>query len=158
MRHSERGQWVRAGLSCVCLDLANFPNFHELPTFTQIPKDRRAMSNRGTPKTPKNKCGAARLPAGFKWCGNCGFNVGCGLIKSPKTRRMHAIKEMKFRKGRINKMTRHIRQRSLTLQLLERQAGLLVDILKKSMSKVNNEDHLNTPRELHDERVPMDNR
>ena len=140
------------------MDLANFPNFHDLPTFTQILKDMRAMSNRSTPKAPKNKSGVARLPAGFKWCGYCGFNVDCGLIRSPKTRRMHAIKKIKLRKGRISKMTRHIRWRSLTLQLLEKQAGLLVDILKKSIGKVNNEDHLNAHREPQDERVLVDNK
>lgn len=37
------------------------------------------------------------------------------------------------------------------------QAGLLVDILMKSIMEVNNEDHFNVPRELQDEGVPVDN-
>lgn len=34
------------------------------------------------------------------------------------------------------------------------QAGLLVDILMKSINEVNDEDYLNAPRELQDEGVP----
>jgi len=42
------------------------------------------------------------------------------------------------------------------LQFLEKQAGLLVDILKKSIYKVDVEDHFNIPRGLQDEGVPVD--
>jgi len=53
-------------------------------------------------------------------------------------------------------MTRHIRRRSLTLQFLEKQAGLLVDILEKSIYEVDVEDHFNIPRGFRDEGVPVD--
>lgn len=54
-------------------------------------------------------------------------------------------------------MTGHIHRRSLALQFLEKQAGLLVDILMKKINEINNEDHLNAPRGLQDEGVPVGN-
>ena len=51
-------------------------------------------------------------------------------------------------------MTPHIRRRSLTFPIIKMQAGLLVDILMKSINEVNDEDYLNAPRELQDEGVP----
>jgi len=53
-------------------------------------------------------------------------------------------------------MTRYIRRRLLTLQFLEKQAGLLVNILKDSIYKVNFEDHFNIPRGFQDKGVPVD--
>ena len=53
-------------------------------------------------------------------------------------------------------MTHYICRRSLTLQFLEKQAGLLVDILEKSIYEVDVEDHFNTPRGFQDEGVPVD--
>jgi len=53
-------------------------------------------------------------------------------------------------------MTRYIHRRSLTLQFLEKQAGLLVNILEKSIYEVDVEDHFNTPRGFQDEGVPVD--
>jgi len=53
-------------------------------------------------------------------------------------------------------MTHYIRRRSLTLQFLEKQAGLLVDILKDSIYEVNFEDHFNIPRGFRDKGVPVD--
>ena len=70
---------------------------------------------------------------------------------------MHEFKEREIAKCKTSIMTRHIRRQSLTLQFLEKQAGLLVDILMKSINEVNGEDHLSAPRELQDEGVPVDN-
>jgi len=53
-------------------------------------------------------------------------------------------------------MTRYIHRQSLTLQFLEKQAGLLVNILKKSIYKVDVEDHFNVPRGLQDKGAPVD--
>ena len=113
------------------------------------------MSNRNTPKAPKKKSGAARLP-GYERCWCRGFNVGCGLIRSRRTRQRHTVREREIRKGRISIITRHIRRRSLTLQFLEKQADLLVDILMELIDEVNDGDHLNAPRELQDG-VSVDN-
>ena len=55
---------------------------------------------------------------------------------------LHAIKEIKHIKGIISTVTCYIHRQSLTLQFLEKQVGLLVDILEKSTYKVDVEDHL----------------
>ena len=73
---------------------------------------------------------------------------------SLKTHQMHAIEKREIQKGRISIMTPHIRRRSLTFPIIKMQAGLLVDILMKSINEVNDEDYLNAPRELQDEGVP----
>ena len=53
-------------------------------------------------------------------------------------------------------MTHYIHRQSLTLQFLEKQVGLLVDILEKSIYEVKVEDHFNIPRGFWDEGVPVD--
>ena len=85
-----------------------------------------------------------------------GFNIGCGLIRSEWTRRIHAFNERKLIKGIFSTTTRTIRSRSLTLQFLEIQVGLLVDLLEKSINDVNGDDHFNVPRWLQDEGVRVD--
>src|SRR6267154_779520 len=133
---------------------------YKFPKFLQSAKvhmNTEAMSNRNAPKAPKNKSGAARLPAGYeqRWC--CGSNDGCGLIRLPKKRQLHVIKEIEVQKGIFSIMTCHIHRQSLTLQFLEKQAGLLGDILMKSINQVNDEDYLNAPRKFQNEQVHMDN-
>jgi len=54
-------------------------------------------------------------------------------------------------------MTHYICRWLLTLQFLEKQVGLLVNILKKSIYKVAVEDCFNIPRGFRDEGVPVDN-
>src|SRR5882757_643850 len=115
------------------------------------------MSNRNAPKSLRNKFGAARRPGGFEQCWCRGFGIGCGLIRSSATRRLHEITEKRIRKGRISIMTRRIRRRSLTLQFLEKQAGILVDILNQLINDDDDKDHSGSPRDLQDEGVPVDN-
>ena len=73
------------------------------------------------------------------------------------THRIHVIKERKIRQGKISTMTHCICRQSLTLQFLDTHAGLLVNILNQSLDEVNNNNHLNTPEELHDRGMPMGN-
>jgi len=53
-------------------------------------------------------------------------------------------------------MTHYICRWLLTLQFLEKQAGLLVNILEKSIYEVEVEDHFNIPRGFWDKGVPVD--
>src|SRR5258708_3873537 len=115
------------------------------------------MSNKNAPKSLRNKFGAARRPPGFEWCWCQGFNIGCGLVRSSKMCHVHTIKEKRIRKGRISIMTRRICRRSLTLQFLEKQASILVDTLKQLINEDDDKDHLDSPRELQDDGVPLDN-
>ena len=48
-------------------------------------------------------------------------------------RQIHAIKERKIRKGRFSITTHYICRQSLTLQFLEMQASLLVEIPMESI-------------------------
>jgi len=137
----------------------HFFGLREFPKFPQLAKfhmDMPATRSRHTPKAPKSKSGAARPPAGLEWCWCHGFNVSCGLTRSDQMRQPHTIRERKCIKSIISAMTHYIHRQSLTLQFLEKQAGLLVDILKKSIYEVDVEDHFNIPRGLQDEGVPVD--
>jgi len=137
------------------------PSFglREFPKFPQSAKfhtDMPAMRSRHAPKAPKSKSGAARPPAGLEQCWCHGFNVSCGLTRSDQTCQLHTIRERKCIKSIISTMTCYIHRQSLILQFLEKQVGLLVDILKKSIYKVDVEDHFNVPRRLQDKGVPVD--
>ena len=71
-------------------------------------------------------------------------------------RLIHAINKIKLIKGIFSTTTRYICSRSLTLQFLEKQVGLLVDLLEKSINDVNGDNHFNVPRGLQDEGVRLD--
>ena len=54
-------------------------------------------------------------------------------------------------------MTCHICRWLLTLQFLEKQAGILVDILNQLINEDDDKDHSGSPRDLQDKGVPVDN-
>jgi len=149
----QTGAVGEGGFKLHLFGLGEFPKF---PRSAKFHTDMPATSSRCAPKAPKRKSGAARPPAGLQRCWCHGFNVGCGLIRSEWTHRLHTTKERKRIKGIISTMTCYIHRQSLTLQFLEKQVGLLVNILEKSIYEVDIEDHFNIPRGFRDEGVPVD--
>jgi hypothetical protein len=104
--------------------------FHDWPKFAGILKDLRAMRNKNTLRALKSKSRGVRplldMSVPVLW-----IHIGCGLIRSLKTRQMREIKDILIGKGIISIITRHIHRRSLTLQFLEQKADLLVEIQLK---------------------------
>ena len=116
----------------------------------------RARNNRNARKASRCKSEVARRPAGLGRCWCHRLNISCGLIRSEWTRLIHAFDKIRLIKGIFSTTTRYICSRSLTLQFLEKQVGLLVDLLEKLINNVNGDNHFNVPRGRQDEGVCVD--
>ena len=62
-----------------------------------MPRAARDKSKGNAPTASEERSAAARRPPGYERCWCRGFNVGCGLIRSTRTRRNHANKERRIR-------------------------------------------------------------
>ena len=100
LRHGGRGRGRGSGPSEQCLDLELFRQFHDLP---QMPKATGRNSKNNAPTTPGNRSAAARDLTGYEQCWCRGFNVGCGLVRTLRTRQRHAMKEIRMKEGNYDK-------------------------------------------------------
>jgi len=114
--------------------------FHDQPQFVHMNATGQGKySKMNIPKASRNK----PYLHGYLRCWCCGFNDDCGLLRTARTRQIHAIREGKLGISNYSKITNHIRKRSVTLQFLENLARLPVAFLRNMSNEFNVDEHWN---------------
>jgi hypothetical protein len=72
---------------------------------TQMLKAAGKNSKQNAPKPSSDKSRASKHLPEYERCWCCGFNIGCGFVRSWKMCQRHAVKERKARKGNYDKIT-----------------------------------------------------
>jgi hypothetical protein len=67
-----------------------------------MPKATGGNGKQNAPNTHSNRSVARRHLPGYERCWCRGYNVGCGLVESLRTRQKHALKERTIREGKYD--------------------------------------------------------
>jgi len=101
--HSECGGREGSGPRLDLLGLRDFGDFYDSLQFARMPKATGRNSKQNVPTISSNRSITAKRLPGYQWCWCRGFNVGCGHVRSLRTRRHHALKEGRIIEGNYGK-------------------------------------------------------